>query len=65
MMRDMPHNGEKEGQRGTVNIWQRGLEDSKSGAVTVAVMVRRVGSCNDGPQKQYTDINTKPPLLSV
>ncbi|GMP23562.1 hypothetical protein CsSME_00001109 [Camellia sinensis var. sinensis] len=31
MMRDMPHNGEKEGRQGRVNIWQSGLEDSKSG----------------------------------
>ena len=65
MMRDMPHNGEKEGRQGRVNIWQSGLEDSKSGQLQWQLWCRRVGSCNDGPQKQYTDINTKPPLLSV
>ena len=31
MIWDMAHNGEKEGRQGSVNIWQSGLEDSKSG----------------------------------
>ena len=39
MMRDMPHNGEKEGRQGRVNIWQRGLEDSKSGGGSYGVDV--------------------------
>ncbi|GMP78181.1 hypothetical protein CsSME_00034222 [Camellia sinensis var. sinensis] len=41
MMRDMPHNGEKEGRQGRVNIWQSGLEDSKSGQLQWQLWCRR------------------------